>query len=137
MTVKTMDAGDLVIARLEVVAKSAAMPTCEDFLACVNMRSRARTMGVSDWECLCECFDEAVDAAAKSEPYYREWNAGGVANSYGYNATTARCGVFSTPCGKVMLRFNRTAARKGGAACIFNGGEKSYAKWFRETREES
>ena len=109
--------------------------TCNEFLERTNRGCRQRVFCDGDYKEFCDAVMDAVAAAAERKPFYSEWDAGGVANSYRYATTTARCGVYTTPAGHVVPVVDRTAARKGGASCIYDGGERSYFKWFREVSD--
>lgn len=104
----------------------------EDFLEATNGKCRARLFSSHDYKEFVKNIRKADEAAFNYEPFYAEWDGGGVANSYGYAATTARCGIYTTPHGEVKEFVDRVPARKRGAACIFHGGEKAYLNWFEE-----
>ena len=109
--------------------------TCNEFLERTNRGCRQRVFCDGDYKEFCDAVMDAVAAAAERKPFYLEWDAGGVANSYRYATTTARCGVYTTPDRHVVPVVDRTAARKGRASCIYGGGERSYLKWFREVSD--
>jgi len=105
---------------------------CNEFLERANGKCRTRVFSAVDYDDFRTALVSAVSAAIKREPYYVEWDAGGVANSYKYATSTARCGLYTTPSGHIVPVVDRPAARRKGASCIYNGGERSYLKWFRE-----
>lgn len=114
------------------------VPSLEEFLSDTNGRCRERVFDSFSYDVFREHVKRAKRAAKKCQPYYWETDAGGVPNSYRYATTTARCGVFTTPAGGVTIVFERSKCYgRGGAPCVFHGGERSYEKWFKENKDGS
>jgi len=107
------------------------LPSLGVFLAKCNDGKRVRTFDKGDYSLLRCAFEEAERSAKKREPYYRAFNAGGVAKNYGYPATTARCGVFTTTDGSIRVVFDRVRVSGRAVPCIFPGGERSYLRDFK------
>lgn len=113
------------------------VPSLEGFLHSTNGRGRVRVFSKSHYEEFLEHLQHARAAAKACLPYYWEDNAGCVGTSYKYAADTARCGVYSCPPaspedkeGYVMMFYDRVRAGNN-VKCIYNGGRRSYDKWFR------
>lgn len=115
--------------------KEDLIPTLDQFLTSVNGTKRVRLLDKGDYSIFVVACQEARLRAADREPYYWEASAGGVANSYGYAATTGRCGVYTTPDGEVVARFDRAKVHGRSVPCIFPNGERAYRKWFKQHRD--
>lgn len=116
------------------------IPDQDKFLAATNGRSRVRVFCKADHSLFVENVLAAVDSAMTGNPYYWEINAGCVGKSYKYAASTARCGVYTLPPvgqateGAVCVVYDRVRASVS-VKCIHHGGERSYLKWFRDSKK--
>jgi hypothetical protein len=107
--------------------------TEREFLNEANRRCRERLMGEGDhWQYL-ESLADAAAHAAKGRPYYRERDAGGVANAYDYSTTTAQWGVWVCPLYHTVVQVVRRPIIRGRhVPCARAGGRRQYdCDWRR------
>ena len=97
-------------------------------------RNRARTRKFDEAFYLywLEAVATAVECAANGRPYYFCYDAGGVAKSYKYRYSTARCWAYARPDGTVCAGVDRLQCWPGNPVpCVYAGGERAYFDDFR------
>lgn len=115
------------------MSTKAKKPTKEQFFQATNGRSRTRIFSESDWEKFEKAWAKCLRYARAGKPFFVDDHAGGVANSYGYRADTARWGVWVDPAthaAKYVI--GRVQVSGKHVARAYCGGEPSYKKAFRE-----
>ena len=108
----------------------------DEFFAATNGRARTRLFDVGDYGDYANAFAEATTAARKHEAFYSTHDSGGVANSYGYSATSATWGVYVSPTSFAVISVAARQSCSGRSVkCIYCGGERTYLKNFREANQ--
>ena len=108
----------------------------QTFFELANEGARTRLFSDSDWNRFEKAWTKAVRFARLGNPFYAEDNAGGVANSYGYSATTARWGVWVDPVThKAVWSVDRPTISGRHVGCAYSGGNRSYDSDFRKVQE--
>ena len=112
------------------------VPSLKTFLELGNKRARTRIFDHSDYKEFCFHWRKAQRSARKGLPYFFDWDAGGVANCYGYSASTAQWGVWVCPeTRKARWLIHRVSANGRSVKRAYMYGERGYLQDFHAAQE--